>query len=128
LTLQIRDLKRAASAQVVAFRQDSQETHWIQRPSFEAGIARRHDSHFNFAAIQQAPQLSPARFLQFNLDERMPAFIPSKKICQKTLNHLGRGADAKQTSLPCLQGSCPLTQRAKFCQQTAAMCEQVLPL
>ena len=109
MILQIRDLKRAASAQAVAFRQDSQETHWIQRPSFEAGITGWHNSHFNLAAIEQVPQLSPARFLQFNLNERMPAFITRKKICQKTLNHLGCGADAKQTSLPCLQGSCPLT-------------------
>jgi hypothetical protein len=105
----------------VAFRKHDQETHWIQRPPFEAGITGRHDSHFDLAAIEQVSQLSPACFLQLHLDERMPALIPRKKICQKILDRLRCGADAKQTSIPCLQGSRPLTKRADVCQQTAAV-------
>jgi hypothetical protein len=120
-TLQVRNLKQGASTQAVAFRQHGQERHWIERPSFEAGITGWHDSHLDLAAIQHIPQLSPACLLQLNLNERMPALIPRKKICQKILDRLGCGADAQQTSLPCLQGSRPLTKRADVCQQTAAM-------
>jgi hypothetical protein len=105
----------------VAFRQHRQERHRIQRPPFEAGITGRHDTYFDLAAIEQVPQLSPACFLQLNFDERMPPLILRKKICQKILNHLGCGADAKQTSLSCLQGSRPLSKRADVCQQSAAM-------
>ena len=105
----------------MAFRQHRQERHRIQRPSFEAGITGRHDNHLDFTAIEQVPQLSAASFFQLNLDERMPPLKLRKKICQEILNHLGCGADAKQTSLSYLQGSRPLSKRADICQQTAAM-------
>ncbi|MFZ0851437.1 MAG: hypothetical protein WAO08_19780 [Hyphomicrobiaceae bacterium] len=105
----------------MAFGQHGHERHRIQRPFLEAGITGWHDNHFDFAAIEQVPQLGPARFLQLDLDERMPPLMPRKKISQKALDHLRRGAHPKQTSLPCLQGSGPLTERADVCQQTAAM-------
>jgi hypothetical protein len=127
-TLQLSDLKQRASTQAVAFRNDGQETHWIKRPPFEAGITGRHDSHFDLAAIKQVSQLSPACIFQLNLNERMPSLIPRKKICQKALDRLGRGADAQQTSMSCSQGSRSLAKRLDFCQQTTAMPQQVLAL
>ena len=69
---------------------------------FKTGITGWHDSHFNLAAIEQVPQLSPARFLQFNLNERMPAFIARKKICQTDSQSPGvwRRREANQPALP----------------------------
>jgi hypothetical protein len=51
-TLQLRDLKQAASTQPVTFGNHGKETHWIQHLPFEAGITGRHDSHFDIPAIK----------------------------------------------------------------------------
>src|SRR5262245_45903310 len=110
------------------FGQYGQETHWVQQPSFEAGVTSRHDRHIGLAAIKQVAQLGATSFLQLDFDQRMATFILREKVCQKILDHLRRGADAKKASLPPLQSSRPLTQQADVCQQTAAMAQQVLAL
>jgi hypothetical protein len=99
LILQLRHLEHWTPAQQVAFRQHRQEDHWIECSSLQARITCRHDRHFDVATMEQIPELTPPRFLQLNFDERMSAIILGKKIGQKTLNHVRRRTDAKQTGL-----------------------------
>ena len=86
----------------MAFGQNRQQTHRVQHPSFEAGVTGRHDGHIRFASIQQVAELAAAGLLQLNFNQGVAALILRKEVCQKVLNHLRRGTDAKKAGLPSL--------------------------